>query len=168
MKPSDIVSKLTKDTSFTAWHKEHPLAFLAHIFLSPQETEEDIQVGYLDPASNQITSFTLADDGFRALPPADYVQTGQAIQQLHVTGTLKDTKIAFALAQETMSKHYPQELPLKKFLILQIIENKPTYNITFFTRTFKTVNCKIDAATGTVRSHSSAALVDFGPGDAAK
>ena len=50
-------------------------------------------------------------------------------------------------------------------IILQTINKKETYNITFVTRAFKTLNIKIDADTGETISDQITSIFDFNSGD---
>jgi len=50
---------------------------------------------------------------------------------------------------------------MKKFFILQELEGKPMFNITFFTLDMNTVNVKVDAHSGKVVHHSLKALMDM-------
>jgi hypothetical protein len=68
---------------------------------------------------------------------------------------------ALEIAEVERKKHYPAEMPLQTFFIIQDLGKGPIYNVTLFTKSFKTINIKLSAKDGTVLKHSAAALFEM-------
>ena len=58
--------------------------------------------------------------------------------------------------------NYPSELPVKKIVVLQTIEEGQVYNVTYVTSGLKTLNIKMDSRTGEVKSEKLEQVFKFG------
>ena len=76
-----------------------------------------------------------------------------AIKELDAEKVRLEFDEALEKAKEFQKKEYRNEQILKEIFILQHIERGQVYNITFLLSSFKTLNIKIDAASGEIVSH---------------
>jgi len=157
MQLTEKLQILELSPAFISWRKDHSAAFLAHLYT---DGDKDCQLGYYDPTEERITTFIINGEEVTAVPSQEYLKTEQAIVELPNEEYI-DSSEALLKAQQVLRDTYKQEISLKHFVLLQSISDSPTYNITFFTRTFKTLNVRIDAKTGTILIHSLSPLVDF-------
>jgi hypothetical protein len=163
MELTQVLSRLEKSKEYFDWHKNHAKAFLAHAFVMLDEPNKDAwQLGYYDEQKNLMTTFIINKE-VEAIPDQEIMQTGQKILELKTEQVKTPITEALALAEKTRMQNYPQEQAAKSFFIIQNSEEYgATYNITFFTATFKTINIKISAVDGKILHHSIQALVQFG------
>ena len=64
-------------------------------------------------------------------------------------------------ANKTREENYPKQLLFRNFVIIQMFEGRAVYNITFFTRSFKTINVKLSAENGEIIKHSLSDLISM-------
>ena len=62
------------------------------------------------------------------------------------------------IADDLQKKEYSVHAPAKKIVIIQSLDIGQVWNITFLTKTFKTLNVKIDSQDGSISAHG---LIDF-------
>ena len=149
---TDVLETLHAADTFTAWKKEHTHHFLAHIFkMLDKENHESWQVGYYNPESGSILSFLVEGDNVSALEESEpFKKPGTSIKELNMEDVQIDHGEAISIANKTQKESYPQDQPVKTFFILQHIEGKTVYNITYFTATFKTLNIRVSAQDGRI------------------
>lgn len=157
---SQLVKSVETREEFIDWKDNHPESFLAHIF-TEEEKGHHFQLGYFDPEANTIATFEIKDDELTVIPDNEYLKSDKIIA-LDLHAVQKTPAEAWALVFGRMKESYSKEVILKQFMIIQMIKGKATFNITFFTRTFKTVNFKLSATTGEVLDETSAPLMDLG------
>lgn len=137
--------------------------FLAHAFVMIDGDDQEWQIGYYCPDDDKMVSFVI-DDPIEALPPAEVLKSAVKIHELDP----KDVKIspeeAVEIAEETRKKNYPADLPIKTFYLIQHLPEGAVYNLTYLTRSFKTINIKIIAKDGKVHKHSNEPLMQFDSG----
>jgi len=68
---------------------------------------------------------------------------------------------AVQTAQALQKQKYPGDMVSKKIMVLQTLNNIPTYNMTLITMTFKMINIRVDAATGNVLEEKMQPIMDF-------
>ncbi len=161
----DILAKLAKLTSsaqFKAWHKDHKKHFLAHAFVLLDDANKDIaQFGFYDSEKKTMTSWHVSDT-IKHTDDQEVLDSGSAILKLDVNAVKISSDDALKTAEEIRVNEYKSEIPLKKFFIIQMIDNSASYNITIFTQSFSTINIKIHATDGKVFSHTKQKLMEFG------
>ncbi len=162
MKIKEILSKIESCDVYKAWRKNNSNAYLVHFFFM-EEKSSGWQVGYYDKSKKHITSFILDDKGVSVSEDKEIFQPQSGdILKLKI----EDVKIEFdeisKIAENYRKENYKAELPLQKLCVLQnILDLGQVWNITLFTRTFKTLNLKFDSSTGEIKSHELAKLFEF-------
>ena len=74
----------------------------------------------------------------------------------------KDFEDAVSIANKFQREKYSTEIPIKKIVVLQNIDFGQIWNITFISKTFNTLNMKIDAGSGQVKKHLLVSLFSMG------
>src|SRR3989344_1888470 len=155
------LARLTSHTIFKDWHKKHADSFLAHGFMMLDEANKDIwQIGFYNPKTSKMTTFMVGKT-IEHTVEQEVLESGAPIQNLSVEDVKVSPEKALSIAKELLKKEFAKELPIKEFFIIQRIEGKTVFNITYFTQSFKTVNIKIDAKSGEIISKNIQALMDF-------
>jgi hypothetical protein len=149
-----ILADLEQKEEFQAWKTQHPADILAHVFFEAGNN----QVGYYNAAAGTMTTFVLGAT-FQIIPDQEILRGDGDLEALDPSQVSIDVEPATETAQSTMKEHYGEQQLLKTLIILQHMAGKTLYNITFFTRSLKTVNVKVDAASGEVINHTQASLV---------
>jgi len=151
----DLITNVEKTKTYKDFMQDHPDYYLVHVFFM---TDADPQVGYFNPKTEQIVTFDISRD-VRMNAPSDVFKQENSIEELKVEDIKLDRTDAMDKMTEVRNEHYPREMLSKEVMILQVLDKVPVYNITYFTKTFKTLNVKIDASSGNVVSHDLANLI---------
>jgi hypothetical protein len=138
--------------------------FLAHAFVMLDNGKEEWQIGYFCPKEDLMSSFII-DKEITELPPAEVLKSHIAIKALDPKEVKIDSQEAMDIADKTRKQHYPSDVPIKTFYIIQHLSEGAVYNITFVTQRFSTINIKILAKDGTVFKHSNETLMQFDKGE---
>lgn len=148
------IEAVEKSSLFKEWKKQHPQAYLVHLFSMGGQ----IQIGYYDKKADAITTFIIGREITQTIDTEIFRQH-KVIPAL----SRKDVHISLEKAKEIAStcivKYH--DTPAKEILVLQTIENKPVYNITFITAAFKMLNVKINAKTGEILKEDMQSLMQW-------
>jgi len=162
MKIKEPVEKLESNTEFKEWQKCNPKSYLVHIFKLVDELNKNIwQIGYYND-SGTITSFILEESEIKIIPEEKIFQEKKRKVKKLDLGKIKiDLEEALKIAQDFQIKEYKGNNPQKIMLILQNIDGKVLYNITYITINFNALNIRIDAIEGNVVHHDISPFVKF-------
>ena len=160
----EAFNKLKQDKVFQVWKEENKDSYLAHVFFETSNGDITYQVGYCNP-DQTITTFIVTPDKISVTKPQEALKRPDTkIKSL----TLEEVKTTLGEALETATscqqEHYPNHKPLKKFIILQNLDQGQVYNITYVTQSMDTLNIKISAKDNSVVEHNTTQLVNFTKG----
>ncbi len=164
MKPAELLQELSKDELYRQWIAHHSPAYLSHFFCpidADYHEKAQWEIGFYDPAAKKITVF-VPRPGTVEIKPADDVfqKEPAAIERLEVEKVTIDLEQAIPLCQQALQDYFPNEPLVEGFLILQTFQDTILWNFTFMAKTFRFVNVKIDAQTGSVVTHQQVDLVE--------
>lgn len=161
MKIRKLIKKLEDSKEFKDWKKENNASSLVHVFKMFDEANKDEwQIGFYNP-DDKIITFIIGKDSIQILPESEIFKKPDAkIFKLNIEDVKVELIEALEKAKNFQEKDYPQEKPMKEIVILQKLDIGQVYNITFVTQTFNTLNIKIDAKTGEIKSHKLMSLMD--------
>lgn len=155
----EALGKLTTDLKFKDWQKDNPECFLAHGFMMLDDANKDQwQIGFFDPKTGKMKTFVVGKT-IEHMEEQEILKQGELVK-LELSNVKIGPDEAMEKAQECFNKY--KQIPLKKFFILQQVDGRTVYNVTFFTQAFNTVNIKIDAADGTTVEETEQKLATFG------
>jgi len=157
MEIKDTVNEVLNSDVYKNWASENSGFYLVHVFYM---TGQATQVGFYNKDADRIVTFTV-HDGVTLNPASEVFKDSPVIELLELDNVKVDREQALEKAKELRVEHYPNEQTDKEIVILQVHENKLMYNITYFTKSFKTLNIKIDAGNGEVLDHKLSSLVSF-------
>jgi hypothetical protein len=161
----DIIEQVKASDVFKAWKEKHKDAFLGHVFVTVEnEKPTGWQAGYVE--GEAIVPFSVVDDG---------VVKGERAEMFRKPGSepvkaLDSSKVRVTLpsavekAIDHQREKYPAEQPQKTICILQHVDEGQVWNITFVTASFKTLNVRVDAASGKIVAAKLLSLFDIQPG----
>ncbi|MBR9702408.1 hypothetical protein GOV10_00085 [Candidatus Woesearchaeota archaeon] len=158
-----------KSKEFHAFLEEHKDAYLAHIFAMRKAGHLQTQLGYFDPSTDLITSFSTEPE-VKEIGSDKGMGTSGKIAQLDVETVRIELKEALAKADEIIKEHYSAHTVTQHICILQHLETQ-MWNLTLVTASFGMLNIRIDAASGKILSHELRNLMDLGemlPGEGGK
>ncbi|MEM4247241.1 MAG: hypothetical protein QXR48_03355 [Candidatus Woesearchaeota archaeon] len=164
MELKEVLSMIEKSNEFSEWRKTHEKAYLAHAFVMMDEANKDVwQIGYYDAEKSLMSTFVVAPDKIAIIPDQEVFKARQKILELKPEEVRLSVKEAMEKAEKTRNEKFKNELPAKTFFIIQDIEEHgPVFNITYFTQTFKTINIKLSTKNGKIFHATCQALAAFG------
>jgi hypothetical protein len=157
----NLIKELKSKKEFKDWKKSHKEDYLVHLFKMLDEANKEVwQLGYYSKGTDRITTFILENKVLSIVPEGEvFKDHTEAIIELDLKKVKIDFEEAVNKAETVQKEHYSSERPLKIIFILQNIEKKEVWNITYVTSSFKTLNIKINAESGKIESHSLASLM---------
>jgi hypothetical protein len=162
MKIKEPIEKLEADPEFKGWFKSNRKSYLVHIFKLVDDSNKNIwQIGYYNKDST-ITSFVLEESKIKIIPEEEIFQEKRKkVKKLDLGKVKLDIDEALKIAEDFQKKEYKGSDPQKIMLILQNIDGKILYNITYITANFNALNMKIDVSDGSITFHDLSPFVRF-------
>lgn len=154
------ISRVENNELFFAFKKQKPQAYLAHVFVMKKVGALDKQIGYYDPESETITTFS-----------SEPVREAGSDEALTKNGDVKELvlgEVTLSLTQakscgvKIVDEHYGGQTITQEICILQHLEEGVVWNLTLITSSFNMINVRIDAATGKVIKHEQHSLMSLG------
>lgn len=140
---------------FQNWKKQHH-AYLVHFFCM----DEKIQVGYYDEKADSIVTFVKEKEVTKSEDKEIFRQE-KKIAPLDMSVVKITIQEAIQKVEAIQKQKYPGDMIAKKIIVLQTLNNIPTYNMTLITATFKMINIRVDGATGDVLEEKMQPIMDF-------
>ena len=159
---TQALKRLHSDKQFKDWHRKNHDSYLSHVFLMTGEGEEAVQIGYHNSKSDLVTTFEISDP--IVINPAEkaFKKPGSDVYRIDLSLVKIDLAHALEQASRLQKDKYPKEMPLKRIVILQKLDQYGlVYNITFVTASFKTLNIKIDAGSGSTVYDNIVSIMEF-------
>src|SRR3989338_2141201 len=151
-----VQTEIEASLLFQNWKKQHH-AYLVHFFCMD---EKEVQVGYYDEKTEVIATFVKAEE-ITKTEDKEIFRQEKKIAPLNMHNVNISMKDAEQKAEVLQKQKYPGDLVSKKIIVLQTINNIPTYNMTLITMTFKMINLRVDATTGNVLEEKMQPIMDF-------
>lgn len=148
MEYTEALEKLKISDTFKEWKKSNAKSYLTHAFtMVDPGVKEEWQIGYYNPDEDSITTFAIADT-ITKNPESEAFKEEKKISGLDTEKVSVTFRQAMDSAEKIQKEKYSAHTAFKKIVILQNLDVGQVWNITYVTNTFKTLNIKIDAATG--------------------
>lgn len=152
----DTIHRLRDSAEFSVWAAAHPKAYLAHIFCMVEKEGRFWQVGFVD--DGLVTVFEMGKEIKQLPADKPFTKPGDTVPKLDESAIKLDLDAALGKASEVQQEKYPAGKPFKTIVILQCIDDRVVYNITYVTQSFKTLNIRVAAEDGEIVSDN---LVSF-------
>lgn len=168
MQSKQALGLLWASEEFARWKKVNKECFLTHLFMMPDaDLKGEWQIGYYNPDSEMMTSFFLNfDDNGKTVveigPETEvFKREEDQITELDTKKIVIEYDKAMLIATEILKKEYPNDLVMKRVVILQVLKEGQLWNITFVSQAFATINIKISSETGNILKHDKKSLISF-------
>ncbi len=152
------VKRLESTQLFKDWKADNPQHYLSYIFYM---TDDFPQVGYYDPDTDKITTFIMGSEIETSPEQAVFKKEGQ-VKPLKIDEVQIPLIKALEKARALQEEEYKAEEITKEIIVLQNIEQGLVYNVTLVTASFKLINIKLCANSGTVLEHNVSSVMDLG------
>lgn len=154
MEITQAIEKVKSSDTYSGW--DHSGYHLAHVFFM---TGKPAQVGFFNEKEGSMVTFD-ADSKANMNESKELLTVGGKVEELEIDKLRVKKEEAIEKVKELLDKEYPKESLKQEMIILQQLE-RPIYNITYFTSSFKTLNIKIDGVSGDIISHDIKPLIDI-------
>lgn len=141
---------------FKAVHKD---SYLVHVFAMKKNNVLEKQVGYFDPHTQKITTFST--EPIKLIGSDEALSENGVINKLDIKEIEVTLEDALKKTRELLEKEYVGQTVTQEICILQHL-NAQLWNITLVTAAFSMINIRIDAKTGTILSHEAKSLMSLG------
>lgn len=153
----ELIASLGNEESYQRWKQQHPHSYCSHLFCqlcADGRLKGTWEIGFFDPDQNKITVFAQQERGFEIKPPDEVFRKEQGqIEALHINEHIIPVTEAVDIGREILCTHFSHEPLGDGFVVLQKLQHKPLWNITFVTKTLRFLNVKVHAEEGTVDSY---------------
>lgn len=165
------IEKLERSREFAEWRKKNRDSYLSYALFMTGEEEDKVEIGFYNRKNDKVTTFCIhgCEKGKMSVEvkPEESVfkKPDMEVEELDIGKIKIDVPEATSIASNLQKEKYPAEFPMKLIIILQKLSPFGNiYNVTFVTKTFKTLNIKIDAGSGDVVEDNLVSLMQF-PGE---
>ncbi|MBW2994793.1 PepSY domain-containing protein [Candidatus Woesearchaeota archaeon] len=159
MKIKELFKKVTKSKCFDNF------GYLAHFFVMLDdkfEPKENWQVGFYKKDTKEIESFSAGNEVEIADKSQAFKHDKKDVQELDLNKVKIDFDKAIDIAKQFHQEKYSSQPVKQAIVILQVLDSITTWNITFITLTYSTLNIKINAETGKIYKHDFGSLLQWG------
>lgn len=159
----DAIKTVEKSKEYASFIKEYSEAYLANcfVFVEPKHEKRVWNIGYYHPSTSLMSSFIVHEDRIEHTLQKETLKSDLGVFKLAPSKVKISTDQALEIVLKLQQEKYSKEIPIKIILILQGTVDGAMYNITFITKSFKTLNIKIDAKTGAVLIHNLQSLFEI-------
>ena len=151
----DAIKKLDDSEDIKRWKDDHPDMYLVHGFTMLGNYKEDPinwQIGYYNKKDDKITPIEIGI-GINIGAPQQAFKKNDTIEELDLSNVKITLRQALDETEKIRLEKYTNETPMKIFAVIQNLGKEgQVWNMTTATKTMNTINAKIDAKTGKVRS----------------
>ena len=143
--------KLEKTKEFLKFKRVYPKSYFYSAF-SMYENMEDMawQMNYYDPETEKITTFELNDGIKITINSKLFQKVKEKPKELDLDKVKINLKDAISIINKLRDDKYKDEHENKVIAILQNIENKQVWNITYITSELRLLNVRIDSNNGNI------------------
>jgi hypothetical protein len=163
MDAKEVILSLMERDEFKEWTKHKKDFYPVHFFaFFDRNFMKDCHVGFFDNEKGVMDTFALANDRIEINTESDLLKPAHAkIKQLELDRIRIGTEEAFDKLNKLMREKYKKEGIDKIFFILQNIDVGQVWNITTVTKSFNTLNVKIDSESGKIVEDKLMSIFEF-------
>ncbi|MFP4118954.1 MAG: hypothetical protein ACLFTH_02765 [Candidatus Woesearchaeota archaeon] len=157
------LEEITASEEYKGFAKEHSDHHLAHGFAQLDKNGNETkgwQIGFYSPSQDNIATFTTNPVKFQGFEKA-FKEDDATISELTETERFIETERAIENVKEHIKENHPKERIQTIIVVVQVIDDRQTYNITAVTESFTMIICKINALTGKFISTDKRSVLDL-------
>ena len=151
------IEKVEQSSEFLEWKKNHEESFLASMLSLSNENQAILN--YYDKSSDRMFSFS--DQNPKEGREEEFLRKSDVIEKIRPDEVKVTSEEALKSAGKVAEENYSEEKIIRTITVLQVLDSRQIWNITFITANYKTINIRIDSSTGEVILHNRDSLVDF-------
>lgn len=155
------IEHLKKSKEFNGYSKKHANSYLCAAFMIIESSKKTRwQIDYYCPGNDMITTFSL--EPYIEMKESKILhKSDDSMSELNIENIDIGLEESLELTSKLKDKNYPQEKVNKIIIILQNINKKETWNITYLTSSFNVFNVNIDAQSGDVIKEKMESILNF-------
>ena len=141
---------LKSNQEFISFIKENPSLYLASVFTLIDDKPMEWEFCFYDRKKDRLNPFIISSSGVKRAEESEaFKEPGKKLKKIDEKALKIGLKEIISIAAGFQSEKYPTEKPVKIIVVLHQ-EEKPIWNITYLTQTFKTLTVKILAESGEI------------------
>lgn len=143
--------------------KDSELDYLAHFFVMLDDKFEQMtawQVGFYNKKEDCVVSFDIGDKIVKTESKA-FKRAEHEVGELKIEDVKIDFEEALERARKFQKEKFPGNHPVKTIMLLQTIDGRAIWNITFVTAAFNVLNIKLNAKDNQVIDHKFSSLLSW-------
>jgi hypothetical protein len=162
----EALKLLENSKEYKNWRAKNPKAYLSYAFFVVEEGSDNWKIGYYHKKEDKFSSFSIGEK--IKIESEDKIfrdeKKKKPIEKLDLKQLNHDLSDAVTIAVNTQQEEYATEAPKKIIAILQTLNKKQIWNITFLTQSFNTLNFKIKSENLRIVEKKFAPLFRFDKG----
>ena len=160
------VLELMERDEFKEWRKKNEDAYPVHFFaFYEHDFLKDCQVGFYDKNKDSMNTFVISKDSVDINPePEIFREKKHEIKELDLEKIKVTTEQVLEKLNQLVKQKYKNEVVDKLFFILQNLDLGQVWNITTITKSFNTLNVKMDSESGKIIEDRLISIFDFEKG----
>ncbi len=166
MEVREVVGKLEQTQEYRDWKRKNKESFLADAFLViDTKSDPSWQLGYYTKGDERVTVFKVGEKIETGGPEELLKKEEDKIHEVKIEDVHIEMDEALRKSVEFLRVKYPKDTALKTIMILQNVKEVLLWNITHISAAYNAINIRIDAANGSIISHTSIPLFEFAQKD---
>lgn len=159
--------ELQASPQFETFNKDHTSYYLAHGFLQLDKegnASKAWQIGFYSKEKDNLGVFSTS--------PVEFINFEDAFKEKGIISKLVFDKEVFikttdavSTVKKILAADYSNEQARNYIIILQVIDDKPVYNITVITAAFSMITFQIHATSGSVLKQEKRSVLDLKKSD---
>lgn len=156
------IEEIKKSKEFMEYKDKNEDSYLSSCFLFYEDSEEaSWQFDFYNPKEDNMIIF-IYEKKIEVKGPEKIAKKDESgVEELD----LKKVKLGFDKAMKKIdkfrSKKYKNEIPDKTIVVLQSLNKKVVWNISFLTQQSNLLNIRIDASSGKILEHKLSSIMEF-------
>jgi len=139
--------------------------YLVHYFVMLDEEfkpADSWQLGFYNKETTEIQTFSVSEPVLAVDKSKAFLHDNKEVEKLDISKVKTNFTSAIEEAKKLRLEKYKSQQIARAIVILQSLDKKITWNITFFTLNFCVLNIKVDAESGKVYHHEFGSLLHWG------
>lgn len=163
MDAKEVILSLMDKDEYKEYSQNKKGFYPVHFFaFFEKDFMKDCHVGFFDDEKGAMDTFALMNDKIQINTEPELLKhADEKIKALELERIKVTTDSAINTLNELMTKKYKKEGVDKVFCILQNIDAGQVWNITTVTKSFNTLNVKIDSETGKIVEDKLMSIFEF-------
>ena len=164
MELKEALNKLKNNKEFKQWKKNNANTFFSYAFkILKEERFNGWQLGFYNKSNDKITTFSVNEVKIEINQEEDvFKKPDMAVKEINTEKLKLPLKKILEKIEVFKKKNYPKETGEKIIVILQNLDSFGNiWNITYITKTFNTLNMKVDAENGKILQHKLSSIFAF-------